>query len=86
MAAVLGAGRHRRAVGSRAVPGNTAPGYQALLGWLGGFGTVERVGVEGTGSYAVRPDPPPRDSRGAGSGGRPGGTGKPDVAKASPTR
>ena len=28
-------------------------GYTALLGWLGGHGSVERVGVEGTGSYGA---------------------------------
>ncbi|MGH9917688.1 MAG: IS110 family transposase [Nitrososphaerales archaeon] len=31
----------------------TAPGYRALLHWLEGFGTVELVGVEGTGSYGA---------------------------------
>ena len=29
----------------------TAGGYRQLLGWLRGFGEVELVGVEGTGSY-----------------------------------
>jgi len=28
-------------------------GYESLLGWLVGFGTLERVGVEGTGSWGV---------------------------------
>jgi transposase len=28
-----------------------AAGYKALLGWLGSFGDVSKVGVEGTGSY-----------------------------------
>ena len=28
-----------------------AAGYKALLGWLGTFGDVTKVGVEGTGSY-----------------------------------
>src|ERR671932_462399 len=28
-------------------------GYRRLLGWLRGFGTVELVGVEGTGSYGA---------------------------------
>ena len=28
-------------------------GYAALLGWLGGFGTVALVGIEGTGSYGA---------------------------------
>ena len=31
----------------------TAAGYADLLGWLGGFGTVALVGVEGTGSYGA---------------------------------
>jgi transposase len=28
-------------------------GYALLLGWLGGFGTVALVGIEGTGSYGA---------------------------------
>jgi transposase len=31
----------------------TAAGYADLLSWLGGFGTVALVGVEGTGSYGA---------------------------------
>ena len=31
----------------------TAAGHRALLGWLRAFGAVERVGVEGTGSYGA---------------------------------
>ena len=31
----------------------TAAGYRELLGWLEGFGTLELVGVEGTGSYGA---------------------------------
>jgi transposase len=31
----------------------TAAGYARLLGWLGGFGNVALVGVEGTGSYGA---------------------------------
>ena len=31
----------------------TAAGYADLLDWLGGFGTVALVGVEGTGSYGA---------------------------------
>ena len=31
----------------------TATGYGQLLDWLGGFGVVELVGVEGTGSYGA---------------------------------
>ncbi len=31
----------------------TPAGYARLLGWLGGFGTVDLVGIEGTGSYGA---------------------------------
>jgi transposase len=31
----------------------TAAGYKELFAWLSGFGRVERVGVEGTGSYGA---------------------------------
>jgi transposase len=31
----------------------SAAGYSQLLGWLGGFGTVVLVGIEGTGSYGA---------------------------------
>ena len=31
----------------------TATGYAQLLGWLGGFGAITLVGVEGTGSYGA---------------------------------
>ncbi|MFT3888658.1 MAG: IS110 family transposase [Arachnia sp.] len=31
----------------------TPAGYQALLAWLVGFGTVTRIGVEGTGAYGA---------------------------------
>ena len=31
----------------------SAAGYTGLLGWLGGFGTVCLVGIEGTGSYGA---------------------------------
>ena len=31
----------------------TAAGYARLLGWLGGFGTIALVGIEGTGSYGA---------------------------------
>ncbi len=31
----------------------TVAGYSSLLGWLGGFGTVCLVGIEGTGSYGA---------------------------------
>ena len=31
----------------------TAAGYRALLAWLRGFGEVQKVGVEGTGSYGA---------------------------------
>jgi transposase len=31
----------------------TPAGYVELHGWLTGFGTVDRVGVEGTGAYGA---------------------------------
>ncbi len=39
-------------LGVRPFPATQA-GHRALLAWLRGFGTVERVGVEGTGSYGA---------------------------------
>ena len=39
-------------LGVRPFPATPA-GHRALLAWLPGFGTVERVGVEGTGSYGA---------------------------------
>ena len=41
----------------------TRAGYAHLLGWLGGFGTVCLVGIEGTGSYGAA-DLPRHHSRG----------------------
>ena len=43
---VRGAGRHR------GVPRHPA-GYARLLSWLGGYGTVALVGIEGAGSYGA---------------------------------
>ena len=31
----------------------TAEGHRSLSSWMGGFGTIERVGVEGTGAYGA---------------------------------
>jgi transposase len=39
-------------LGVREFPATTA-GYARLLDWLGGFGTVALVGIEGTGSYGA---------------------------------
>src|SRR4249920_3142754 len=39
-------------LGVQEFPATTA-GYSRLLGWLGGFGTVCLVGIEGTGSYGA---------------------------------
>jgi transposase len=39
-------------LGTESFP-TTPRGYAALLGWLEGFGTLELVGVEGTGSYGA---------------------------------
>jgi transposase len=41
-----------RLLGHRQFPA-TAPGYAALLAWLGSFGRLMLVGVEGTGSYGA---------------------------------
>ena len=40
----------------------TPAGYASLLGWLGGFGTLSLIGIEGTGSYGLA----------AAAGGQPG--------------
>ena len=39
-------------LGVESFPADRA-GYEELLGWLVGFGEVEQVGVEGTGSWGV---------------------------------
>jgi hypothetical protein len=39
-------------LGVREFPATPA-GYARLLAWLGGFGTVSLVGIEGTGSYGA---------------------------------
>ena len=39
-------------LGTESFP-TTAAGYRALLRWLRGFGALQRVGVEGTGSYGA---------------------------------
>ena len=39
-------------LGVEAFPAEVA-GYEGLLGWLAGFGAVEQIGVEGTGSWGV---------------------------------
>lgn len=49
VAAVDGLGRHL----ADAEFATTSAGYGAALGWLGGHGVVELVGVEGTGSYGA---------------------------------
>jgi transposase len=41
-----------RCLGHAAFPASKA-GYIAILAWLGGFGRVECIGVEGTGSYGA---------------------------------
>src|SRR5690348_10818813 len=63
----------------------TAAGYARLLAWLGGFGTVCLVGIEGTGSYgagrpATSPQPVSRSSRSTAP------TARTAAARASPTR
>ena len=39
-------------LGTRSFP-TTPSGYRQLLGWLRSFGPLDRVGVEGTGSYGA---------------------------------
>ena len=58
-------------LGTREFPA-TAAGYAGLLGWLGKFGDVALVGVEGTGSYGAGPGPVPGGARRPGGGGGPG--------------
>jgi transposase len=41
-----------RRLGSQPFP-VTASGYRALAGWLSGFGTIDAVGIEGTGTYGA---------------------------------
>jgi transposase len=41
-----------RVLGTQAFP-TTPAGYRRLLAWLGEFGQVDKVGVEGTGSYGA---------------------------------
>ena len=41
-----------RQLGDREFP-TTPAGYRALVSWLGGYGHLERVGVEGTGTYGA---------------------------------
>ena len=43
---------HGRLLGTESFETTTA-GYRKLLEWMGGFGSVELVGVEGTGSYGA---------------------------------
>ena len=33
----------------------TADGHRLLGSWMAGFGTIERVGIEGTGAYGAGP-------------------------------
>jgi len=41
-----------RRLGTRSVP-TTPAGFAALLAWAGDFGVIERIGIEGTGSYGA---------------------------------
>src|SRR5215207_7304786 len=41
-----------RRLGTRSVP-TTPAGFATLLAWAGGFGVIDRVGIEGTGSYGA---------------------------------
>ena len=63
----------------------TAAGYAGLLGWLGGFGTVCLVGIEGTGSYGAGwPATSPRPVSGSLRSTAP--TGRTAAARGNPTR
>jgi transposase len=44
--------QHGRLLGTRAIP-STPAGYGALLAWATAHGAIERVGLEGTGSYGA---------------------------------
>src|SRR5918994_964643 len=41
-----------RRLGTRSVP-TTPAGFATLLAWAHGFGVIERIGIEGTGSYGA---------------------------------
>src|SRR5829696_7714390 len=44
---------HGRRLGHKSVP-STEAGYAALVAWVEEFGTLERAGIEGSGSFGVR--------------------------------
>jgi transposase len=44
--------QHGRRLGARAFP-TTPAGFAALTAWAAGFGALDRVGIEGTGSYGA---------------------------------
>ncbi|MFJ5979297.1 IS110 family transposase [Pseudarthrobacter oxydans] len=50
VAAVIDAGE--KFLGTRSFP-TTRTGYRAMLAWIGDFGDLARIGVEGTGSYGA---------------------------------
>ena len=52
MHAAVGLNGLGRRLGSKTVPATKA-GYAEFLAWAGGFGTLDRVGVEGSGSFGV---------------------------------
>lgn len=47
----------------------TPAGFRRLLSWLRAYGTVDRIGVEGTGSYGVRARSIPQRARNVGGRG-----------------
>ena len=47
----------------------TPSGYTELMEWMGSFGELELVGVEGTGSYGGGADPPSPQRGRQGCGG-----------------
>ena len=62
----------------------TAAGYASLLGWLGGFGDIALVGVEGDRQLRGGPGPAPGHGRCPGGGGSPGRRDRHRAGKSDP--
>ena len=72
-----------RLLGTRTIP-TTPAGYAALLAWASTLGRVDRIGVEGTGSYGAGLTRWLR-AHGQAVGRSTGPTGPPDGARVRPT-
>ena len=59
-----------RVLGTESFP-TTIGGYRQLLAWLRGYGQLDKVGVEGTGSYGAALAPAPDRRRRTGARGGP---------------